>query len=64
MVFGNLRDPSSKISQLLSKEKVQVLKQMMATFPQVYYIGLDKNVADPLKGWEEKHYYHREYEKL
>jgi len=52
MTFGNLKDPSSKISQLLSKEKVQVLKQMMATFPQVYYIGLDMDVADPLKGWE------------
>jgi tetrathionate reductase subunit B len=63
MVFGNLKDPSSKVSALLSKEKVQVLKQMMATFPQVYYIGLDKDVADPLKGWE-KHFYHKQYEKL
>jgi hypothetical protein len=36
---------------------------MMATFPQVYYIGLDKDVADPLKGWE-KHFYHKQYEKL
>jgi tetrathionate reductase subunit B len=63
MVFGNLKDPSSKVSALLSKEKVQVLKQMMATFPQVYYIGLDKDVADPLKGWE-KHFYHKQFEKL
>jgi tetrathionate reductase subunit B len=63
MVFGNFKDPSSKVSQLLSKEKVQVLKQNMATYPNVYYIGLDKDVADPLKGWE-KHYYHPEYEKL
>jgi len=63
MVFGNLKDPSSKVSQLISKEKVQVLKQNMATYPNVYYIHLDKDVADPLKGWE-KHYYHEEYEKL
>jgi len=63
MVFGNLKDPSSKVSQLISKEKVQVLKQNMATYPNVYYINLDKDVADPLKGWE-KHYYHKEYENL
>ena len=63
IITRNLKDPSSKVSQLISKEKVQVLKQNMATYPNVYYIGLDKDVADPLKGWE-KHYYHKEYENL
>jgi tetrathionate reductase subunit B len=63
MVFGNLKDPSSKVSQLISKEKIQVLKKEMATYPNVYYINLDKDVADPLQGWE-KHYYHKEYGSL
>jgi hypothetical protein len=48
---------------LISKEKIQVLKKEMATYPNVYYINLDKDVADPLKGWE-KHYYHKEFENL
>lgn len=49
-VFGNLRDPNSEVAKLISENAVQVLKQNMATFPQVYYIGADQAVMDPFKG--------------
>ena len=44
-------------------ERIGIMKDAFGTKPQVYYIGLDKDVADPLKGWES-HYYHKEFEKL
>jgi hypothetical protein len=47
------RDPNSRISKVLSKERVTVLKKMFATYPHVFYIGLDMDVADPLMGYEE-----------
>ncbi|MEE9594672.1 MAG: 4Fe-4S dicluster domain-containing protein [Candidatus Hydrothermarchaeales archaeon] len=41
-VFGDLNDPNSKVSQILAKNNVSVLKQDLRTFPKVYYLGLDK----------------------
>lgn len=49
-IFGNLRDPTSEVARVISENPVQVLKQNMATFPQVYYIGADRAVMDPFKG--------------
>lgn len=43
LVFGDMRDPGSKISKLLARNPVQVLKPEKATFPQVYYIDADEH---------------------
>ncbi len=51
-VFGNIKDPKSEISQLLATNPVQVLKPEMATKPQVFYIGVDLEAMDPMKGRE------------
>jgi len=40
-VFGDLNDPKSKVSQLLAKNDVNILKPELKTSPKVYYIGLD-----------------------
>jgi tetrathionate reductase subunit B len=53
-IFGNLNDPNSEVARLIATNPVTVLKQQMATYPQVYYIELDMDVADPLKGSEHK----------
>ncbi len=53
LIFGNIRDPNSRISQVLNRNRVVVLKQQMATYPHVFYINLDMDVADPLMGYEE-----------
>jgi tetrathionate reductase subunit B len=53
LIFGNIRDPNSQISKVLSTNRVVVLKQIMATYPHVFYINLDMDVADPLMGYEE-----------
>lgn len=39
-VFGDLNDPGSQVSVLLSQYDVQVLKPGYRTEPKVYYIGL------------------------
>lgn len=48
-IFGDLNDPDSEISQLIRDNPVQVLKPEMNTDPNVYYIGLDSDVASALK---------------
>jgi Fe-S-cluster-containing dehydrogenase component len=38
MYFGDINDPSSEISQILSKRKYKVLAPEAGTRPQVYYL--------------------------
>ncbi len=40
-VFGDLNDPDSEVSRLLSKHAAQVLNPEFGTHPKVYYIGLE-----------------------
>ncbi len=44
-VFGDLNDPNSEVSRLVSTKRVMVLKPQLGTEPQVYYIGLDVSAA-------------------
>lgn len=50
-VFGDLNDPNSEISKMISTEPVQRLHPEHGTEPKVYYIGLDEfaalAIADP-----------------
>lgn len=40
-IFGDLNDPKSEISTMISKNPVSVLRPDMGTAPNVYYIGAD-----------------------
>jgi molybdopterin-containing oxidoreductase family iron-sulfur binding subunit len=40
MVFGDLNDPSSEISQLVANTMVRALREDLGTKPKVFYIGL------------------------
>ncbi len=42
IIFGDLRDPQSEISRLISEFPVNRLKVDMGTEPRVFYIGLDE----------------------
>ncbi len=42
--IGNGMDPSDPVTRIITSERVGVLKEQFGTKPQVYYIGLDKNV--------------------
>lgn len=42
-IFGDLNDPNSMISQLVSRNAVQVIKPEKGTKPQVFYIAADFN---------------------
>jgi tetrathionate reductase subunit B len=59
-IFGDLNDPDSEISQLIRDNPVWVLKPELGTHPQVYYIGLDRDItpADYMvreySGWEKR----------
>ncbi|NQU60871.1 MAG: 4Fe-4S dicluster domain-containing protein [Rhodospirillales bacterium] len=44
-IFGDLNDPSSKISRMIAKNPVTVLRQEMGTEPNVFYIAADH--SDP-----------------
>ena len=44
-IFGDRNDPESPISRFLRSNKVQVLKRDMGTSPNVFYVGLDKEVV-------------------
>ncbi len=43
-IFGDRNDPESPISKFLRDNKVQVLKPEMGTSPNVFYVGIDKEV--------------------
>lgn len=42
--FGDIRDPESIVSRMITEEAVSVLKPDLGTEPMVYYIGLEKGV--------------------
>lgn len=47
LVFGDLDDPTTKISQLVGREKTQVRKPEKNTDPKCFYIGADEAVLNP-----------------
>ncbi len=55
LIFGDLNDPESEISQVLKKNRVSVLRHEMGTAPMVFYIGLDSGgVSDPVDSYRER----------
>ena len=44
-IFGNLKDPGSRLARTLAKRPVQVLLPEHATKPQVYYVDLDEDLV-------------------
>jgi Fe-S-cluster-containing dehydrogenase component len=42
--IGNLRDPKDPVTRIIEDERVSVLKEEYGTKPQVYYVGLSKEV--------------------
>lgn len=55
-VFGDLNDPTSEIVKLLVENPTSVLKPESGTKPNVFYIALDKDIIDPLKGVDIEHH--------
>ncbi len=47
LIFGDLEDPLSKVSQLVGREKTQVRKPEKNTDPKCFYIGADEAVLNP-----------------
>lgn len=43
-VFGNLKDKESPVSLFIRNNRVQVLKAEMGNAPNVFYVGIDKEV--------------------
>ncbi len=44
-IFGNLKDPNSKIRKILNQRRYGLLKPDLGTNPKCYYIGLDLEVV-------------------
>jgi Fe-S-cluster-containing dehydrogenase component len=44
-IHGNLKDPNSRIRQILNKRRYGLLKPDLGTDPKCYYIGLDMEVV-------------------
>ncbi len=40
-IFGDLNDPSSRVSTILSQRTTRVMKPALGTHPRVHYLGLD-----------------------
>ena len=55
-IFGDLNDPTSEIVKLLIENPTSVLKPESGTKPNVFYIALDKDIVDPLKGVDIEHH--------
>lgn len=45
-IFGDLNDPTSEVSHLVSTLPTQVLRPEQGTKPHVYYIGLDRHNSE------------------
>ncbi len=44
-IFGDQNDPESPISKFIRENRVQVLKPSMGTSPNVFYVGIDKEIV-------------------
>ena len=44
-IFGDLKDPKSEISIILSQRRYRLLRPEMGTHPKCYYLGLDREVV-------------------
>ncbi len=44
-LFGDLNDPTSKLSVLLRQNRWRLLKPELGTHPKCYYLGLDREVV-------------------
>ena len=44
-LFGDLKDPTSRISMILSQQQFRLLRPEMGTHPKCYYLGLDREVV-------------------
>jgi Fe-S-cluster-containing dehydrogenase component len=42
--IGNIKDPADPVTKIIMTERVGVLKEEYGTKPQVYYLGLSKEV--------------------
>jgi Fe-S-cluster-containing dehydrogenase component len=42
--IGNIKDPNDPVTKIIMTERVGVLKEEYGTKPQVFYVGLDKEV--------------------
>ena len=44
-IFGDLKDPGSRLSTILKQSRFRLLKPEMGTHPKCYYLGLDREVV-------------------
>jgi Fe-S-cluster-containing dehydrogenase component len=42
--IGNIKDPNDPVTKIIMTERVNVLKEEFGTKPQVFYLGLSKEV--------------------
>jgi len=57
-IFGDLNDPASMVSTIVSKGETKVLKPELGTQPHVFYLGLDAAMTGKIEGeptlWQPK----------
>jgi Fe-S-cluster-containing dehydrogenase component/formate-dependent nitrite reductase membrane component NrfD len=47
IISGDLDDPTSKISQIIAREVIQVRKPEQGTYPKLYYLNADSTILTP-----------------
>jgi len=47
MIFGDRNDPNSEVARMIRDNKTFTLRPEMGNKPQVHYIGLQEEIADP-----------------
>ncbi len=48
ILIGDMNDPSSKVAQIIGRERVNVRRPEKNTAPKMYYVGIDQATLDPL----------------
>ncbi len=57
ILAGDLDNPASRVSRVVSTQKVSVRKPQKGTQPKLYYVGIEGDLLEPTRIWRKDAYF-------